>query len=163
MTITEKIKRSQIRSFLDVDPGYQDWALIGDGVTNAQIDMNPEVEQETYIHEDNSSAEIERYAPTMGIEASAKKGDDAFEFVDELRINRAVLHAAHTQVVNVWLYKEPTEANTYPAELQDVTIAVESAGGEGGTPSKINYTIYYRGDPVKGTFNVETLTFTPDS
>lgn len=159
----EKVKRSEIRTFMDVDPGYQDWALIGEGVPTAAIEMNPEIETETYIHQDNATAEIQRYAPSLGIEAIAVKGDEVFDFVDNLRINRAVLSEAHTQIVNVWMYKDPAVGGGYPAELQDVTVAVESAGGDGGVASKINYTIYYRGDPVKGTFNLTTLIFTPDA
>lgn len=159
----EKVKRSLIRTFMDVDPGYEDWALIGDGVPTASIEYNPETEQETYIHQDNASAELQRYAPSMGIEATAMVGDEVFDFVDDLRINRAVLEDAHTQIVNVWMYKTALSENTYPAEIQDVMVAVESAGGDGGVASKLNYTIYYRGDPVTGTFNVSTLTFTPDA
>lgn len=158
----EKVKRSEIRTFMDVDPGYQDWALIGEGVPTAAIEMNPEIETETYIHQDNATSELQRYAPSLGIEAIAVKGDDVFGFVDDLRINRAVLSGAHTQIVNVWMYKDPVEG-AYPAELQDVTVAVESAGGDGGVASRISYTIYYRGDPVKGKFNLETLTFTADA
>ena len=156
---TKKVKRSQFRTFIDVDPGYEDWALIGDGVTTAEIAYNPEVSQETYIHQDAGSAEVERYAPTQAIEAVAINGDDVFEYIDALRIAQATLDDAHTQIVNVWMY-EDAETGAYPAQLQDVTVAVDTFGGEGGTSNKINYTIYYRGDPVDGTFNPTTLTFT---
>jgi hypothetical protein len=157
-----KVKRSEFRSFIDVDPGYQDWALIGEGVTTAEIAYNPEVSQEAYIHQDAGTAEVERYAPTQAIEATAINGDDVFEYVDGLRKAQAVLDEAHTQIVNVWMYEDDTDG-AYPAQLQDVTVAVETFGGEGGQSNKINYTIYYRGDPVDGTFNPTTLTFTPDA
>jgi len=158
--ITAKIKRSQFRTFIDVNPGYQDWALIGDGVTAAEIAYNPEVSEETYIHQDSGSAEVEGYKPNMPIEASAINGDEVFEYIDTLRKGRSVLNGAHTQIVNVWMY-EDAQLSAYPAELQDVTISVESFGGDGGASAKINYTIHYRGDPTLGTFNPTTLTFTP--
>jgi hypothetical protein len=159
---TAKVKRSQFRTFIDVDPGYQDWALIGDGVTAAEIAYNPETSEETYIHQDSGSAEIEGYKPNMPIEASAINGDDVFEFVDGLRKSRAILDAAHTQVVNVWLYEDDTDG-AYPAELQDVAVSIDSFGGDGGASAKINYTILYRGDPTMGTFNPTTLAFVPAS
>ena len=157
---SEKVKRSQFRTFIDVDPGYQDWALIGDGVTAGEIAYNPEVSEETYIHEDSGSAEVEGYKPNMAIEANAINGDDVFEYIDSLRKARAILDDAHTQIVNVWMY-ETEESGAYPAELQDVTISIDSFGGDGGASNKINYTIHYRGDPTEGTFNPTELTFTP--
>lgn len=159
---TAKVKRSEFRTFIDVDPGYEDWALIGEGVTTGEIAYNPEISEEVYIHEDSGSAEVERYAPNMPIEAVAMNGDDVFEFIDGLRKNRATLDDAHTQIVNVWMYETP-EGTSYPAELQEVTISIDSFGGEGGASSKINYTIHYRGDPVSGDFDTSALTFTPDA
>lgn len=159
---TAKVKRSQFRTFIDVDPGYEDWALIGDGVTSGEIAYNPETSEETYIHEDSGSAEVEGYKPNMAIEAVAINGDEVFEFIDGLRKSRAVLDDAHTQIVNVWMY-ESDDAGDYPAELQDVAISVDSFGGDGGASTKINYTVHFRGDPVTGTFNPTTLTWTADS
>lgn len=158
--MAEKVKRSQFRTFIDVDPGYEDWALIGDGVTTGEIAYNPEISEEVYIHEDSGSAEVERYAPNMPIEATAINGDDVFEFIDALRKSRATLDDAHTQIVNVWMY-EDISGSSYPAELQDVSISIDTFGGEGGQSSKINYTIHYRGDPVVGAFDPTALTFTP--
>lgn len=158
--MAEKIKRSLFATLIDVDPGYEDWALVADGVTTAAIEYNPEISEEVYIHQDSATAEVERYGPKMPLEAVAIKGDDTFDYVDGLRINRAVLNDAHTQVVNVWLYKPVTgQQDTYEAELQDVTISIESFGGDGGVANRINYTIHFRGDPVQGKFDADTLTF----
>lgn len=156
----EKIKRSLFATFLDVDPGYEDWALVGDGVTTATIEYNPEISEEVYIHQDSASVEIERYGARMPLEAVAVLGDDVFDYVDGLRISQAVLNAAHTQAVNVWLYK-PVDGkqNTYEAELRDATISIESFGGDGGVANRINYTVHYRGDPVQGKFDTDALTF----
>ena len=161
---SEKVKRSQVRTFIDVDPDYQDWALVGDGVTSAEIAYNPEISSEVYIHQDSASSEIEAYAPTMAIEAIAIKGDEVFDFVDALRKTRATLDAAHTQICNVWLYDEVYgETGVYRAEVQDVAISIDTFGGEGGQSNKINYTIHYCGDPVLGDFDLEYLTFSEDS
>jgi len=153
-----KVKRSEFQTFMDIDPGYEDWALIGEGVTAGEIAYNPEISEETYIHEDSGNAEIEGYSPNMAIEATAINGDEVFEFIDELRKGRAILDDAHTQIVNVWMYETDT-AGAYPAELQDVAISIDTWGGEGGASNKINYTIHYRGDPTTGTFNPTTLTW----
>jgi len=156
-----KIKRSQVMTFLNTTPlSAATYNLIGSGVTAGSIALNPKVEEETYIHEDNATVTVESYAPKLPLEAAAVSGDAVFEFIDALRIARAVMADAETDIVNVWAYKSggPT---AYPAEKQAVAIQVDEFGGDGGSSTKINYTINYIGDPIPGTFNASTKAFTP--
>ncbi len=154
-----KVKRSEVATFLNTGTLVTPvWSRIGEGVTTAAIQYNPQTTEETYIHEDSGSTIIESYKPNMPIEATAINTDVVFEFVDALRKSRAVLSAAETEIVNVWLYETPT-TGTYPAERQSVAIQIDDFGGDGGTAAKINYTINFLGDPVAGTFNPTTLAF----
>lgn len=152
------IKRSQFATYLDKDPGYQDFVLIGEGVVESAMEMNPNVTNEQYIHEDSGNAEVESYAPSQPVQMVAKNGDDVFEFIENLRRTQAVLDDAHTQVVQVYLYETPT-GTEYAATLYDVAIAVESKGGAGGNKVEIPFTIHFRGDPTQGTFDTSTLAF----
>lgn len=155
-----KVKRSQFRTFLNtgtlVTPT---WSLIGDGVTTGTINYNPQTSEEVYIHQDSGSTLVESYKPVMPIESVAINGNADFEYIDNLRKTRAVLSAAETEIVNVWMYETAT-GGAYPAEKQAVSIQIDDFGGDGGVPAKINYTINYLGDPVVGTFNPSTLAFT---
>lgn len=155
---TAKVKRSEFASFLycGSTAGYN---LIGDGVTSAEVGYNPATEETVYIHQDSGTTEVTSYKPSMAIEATAIEGDGVFEYVDSLRKARSLLDSAKTNVVNVWLYESPTGSD-YPAEKQDCYIAVDSFGGEGGQAAKINYTIYFAGDPVIGLFNPSTKAWT---
>lgn len=158
-----KIKRSQFRTFLNIAPSSTaDYALLGDGVVTAEINYNPQTTEETYIHEDSGTTEVESYRPVMPIEASAIAGDEIFDFVDGLRRSRAVLEDAKTDIVNVWLYDSEGPAG-YPAEKQEVSIQIDSFGGPGGESSKINFTINFIGDPILGEFDPDSGTFTEDS
>ena len=156
-----KIKRSQVKTFLQTatTPSVV-LSLIGDGVTTGTINYNPEVTTETYIHEDNGTTSIERYAPTLPVEATAINGDAVFEYIDNLRKTRATLDDAETYIVNVWLYETPASTDQYPAEKQAVSIQIDSFGGDGGVSAKINYTINFIGDPVAGSYDVSDGTFT---
>lgn len=154
-----KVKRSEFRTFLNTGTLVTPvWSLIGEGVTSAVINYNPQTTEEVYIHEDSGSVVIEAYKPQMPIEATAINGNADFEFIDALRKARAVLSAAETEIINVWMYETPT-TGAYPAEKQSVSIQIDDFGGDGGTAAKINYTINYLGDPVAGTFNPTTLTW----
>lgn len=155
-----KVKRSQVKTFLNTGTVQTPvWSLIGDGVVSGVINYNPQTSDLVYIHQDSGVTEIESYKPNMPVEATAIDGDPVFEFIDNLRKNRAVLDAARAEIANVWLYETPTSGQ-YPAERQTVNIQIDDFGGEGGQAAKINYTINYCGDPVKGTFNPTTLAFT---
>lgn len=156
-----KIKRSQLMTFMNTTPSAAaTYSLIGDGVTGGSISYNPQVEEETYIHQDSATITVESYSPKLSLEASAVAGDAVFDFIDALRVARAVLTDAQTDIVNVWAY-ESGGPTAYPAEKQNVSIQVDEFGGEGGSSVKINYTVNFIGDPIPGTFNASTRAFTP--
>jgi len=158
--MTDKIKSSQVKMFLNTTPeATATYSLIGDGVKSFKINYNPKTTEEHYVHQDTGSTSVDSYAPTVPVEMTAKVGDPAFAFIDALRKARAVGADAETDIVSVWLYETPT-AGAYPAERQNVSIQIDDLTVEGGVPVKINYTINYVGDPVLGTFNPTSGTFT---
>ena len=148
-----KIKRSLVKTFLNtgtiVSPT---WSLIGDGVTSAKIEYNPKTVEETYISEDSGSVFVDSYAPVMPVEYTAKNGGAVFEYIDALRKGRSTLSDTETEIVNVWLYKGAS-LGYYYAEKQSVSIQVDDFGGDGGAAAKLNYTLNFIGDPVKGGYN----------
>jgi hypothetical protein len=158
MTVTT-VKRSDFKTFLNTGTTETPvWSLIGEGITTGSINYNPQSSEEIYIHQDSGTTTIDGYKPTFPVEATAKKGDAAFDFVDAKRKARAVGGDAQAEIVNVWLYE--TEATgAWPAEKQNVNIQIDEFGGDGGQSAKINYTLNYMGDPVPGTFNPSTLAF----
>jgi hypothetical protein len=160
MTSTN-VKRSLIKTFLNIGTTATPiWTLIGDGIATASIKYSPQILDETYIHQDSATIDVESYKPTLPVKASVKVGDPAFNFVDNIRMHRYVLSDARAEIVNVWLYTSPT-LNQYQAERQSVSIQIDDFGGDGGKEAVINYTINFIGDPILGTFNPLTLAFTP--
>jgi hypothetical protein len=160
MTAT-KIKRSQVQTFLNTTPlSAATYSLIGDGVKSGKIAYNAKVTDETYIHQDSATITIDSYAPKIAVSATAKFGDVVFNFLDGLRINRSILDAAETDIINVWMYKTggPT---AYPAEKQAVSISIEDFGGDGGDAVQLSYSLNFISDPILGTFNATTKAFTP--
>ncbi|MFH1301182.1 MAG: hypothetical protein ABIK07_08980 [Planctomycetota bacterium] len=159
--VTGKIKRSLVQTFIDTSGplGNETYYLLGDGVVAGKLSYNPKVLEETYISEDSANISVESYAPTMPVEQTAIGGDEVFEYIDGLRIARAVLSEAETTIVNVWMY-ETGGPTAYPAEQQAVSIQIDDFGGEGGSAVKINFTINFIDDPIPGTFNASTSAFT---
>jgi hypothetical protein len=155
-----KVKRSEFALFLDTTPASTPtWSRVGAGFTTGTLNYNPEVTTETYIHEDTSTTTLERYAPSMALEGQCINTDAIFEFIDTLRKARAVGSAAETDALLVYLYETPVSTDQYPAELQPVTIQIDSFGGDGGVINRINFTISFRGAATTGLYDVSTNGF----
>ena len=160
--MSEKIKRSKVAIFLNTSTSASpEWSLMGPGITEQTINYNPQTSDETYVHEDSGNTNIESYKPTIPTPQTAMKGDEVFDYVDGMRKSRAVLADAETEVCIVYLYETAT-SGAYEAEKCACSIQIDDFGGAGGESAKINYTVNLNGDPVIGTFNPSTKTFTED-
>lgn len=156
----KKVKRSKFATFLNTGTGSTEtWSLVGDGVTSMTISYNPQTSDETYIHQDSGTTDVESYKPTSAVPMTAMQGDPVFDFADNLRRKRAVLDEARTSVCLVYLYDE-VSGGAYPAEKNTCSIQIDDFGGEGGGSNVINFTINFVGDSVSGTFDPSTKTFT---
>ena len=76
---------------------------------------------------------------------------------------RQTLDDLKTTVVEVHLWESASgAAGSYVAYREDVIIEVSSYGGD-TTGYQIPFNVHHTGNRVKGTFALETKTFTPDS
>jgi hypothetical protein len=181
-TMGNKIKRSDIAHYLDTRPGTSSptFNWINKGVSELTIDYGAETQSSQYIGEDTATTDTTGYTPTISVEQEYFKGDAVCEFVDDLRMNRALLSDCYTTLVNVYKAYEVMSSSTgtgeFYAEKQPASITInEFGGGQPDTPH-LSYTINYRGDAIKGkfaptqdgsgtftagTFDKATGTFTP--
>ena len=160
--MAEQIKRSKLAHFMDTTPKTSNptYARIGDGVTDLSVSMNPETETQQYIHQDSATTLLKSYGLTMDTKQTAMKGDPVFDFVDELGFKQAIAGDAETTVVESRIYNAASGTGPYPAKRWKVNVSVTSYGGAGTDPLGHEYTINVMGDPVFGTFDLDTLAFT---
>lgn len=153
----EKIKRPLIAHFLDISQASAysaaEWARLGVNVTEASTEYNPQNETSQDIVSDSATTEITGYQPSMPVSQQCTKGDPVFELVTKLRRMRATLADSHSWVLNVdlWDKKGDGESASYAAEVQEVSIQVDTYGGAGGEAPVQEYTLNYVGDPIPGT------------
>ena len=165
MATTEKIKRPLIAHFLDTAkaPDYATgttWKRIGLNVTDMSIDYGAQTETEQDIVSNSATTDVTGYQPTSAVSQQCTKGDEIFTFITELRRNRAILGDCQTWLLNVDLWDVTTDK--YQAEVQRVSIQVDTYGGAGGETPVQEFTINFVGDPIKGTVALTdgTPTFT---
>lgn len=149
-----KAKRSLWQTFLNTGGnGSQNWVREGRYASDMTVQMNPQTNTSQDVTQDTAETEITGYQPNMPVSKSVSKTDPAFKFIDEIRRKRKILSDAYAQILNVDVFKE-SDSGTYPAELQNVSIQIDSFGGSAADPLNISYTYNYRGDPVPGTATI---------
>ena len=166
MSDLRKINRDEWQDFLDINPSGEtpSWKIIGVGITDKSTDYNAEKTEEKWIIERTKRTAIDSYGPSSGVEQTAYKGDEVFEFIDNIRYRMLTGTEAQTHLLEVDKYSVTNEQSTptYRARMWDVAIEISSNGGE---TAKIKYNIDYSGDPTFGTvtFNKGVPTFSPEN
>lgn len=166
MSNLEKINRDEWAEFLNTKPSETspNWALIGVGITDKSTDYNVEKTEEKWIIHRNKNVTIDSYGLTSGVEQTCYKGDEVFEFIDDIRYRLKTGSKAETTILEVDKYSVTDETTTpkYRARLWNVAIEISSHGGD---TAKISYTINYTGDPTFGTvtFSNGKPTFTAET
>ena len=113
--------------------------------------------------EDSATTNLDSYAVNISTPQTAYAGNAVFDYVDNLRQNRAVGADAQAEVLLVYAYAKDGE-NTYKAERNNAVLQIDDFGGEGGGSVVLNYTVNLNGNPILGTATVEggTVTFTAE-
>lgn len=155
------IKRSQIQAFLNVGGETESYKIVGNGVNDLSYEYNPQETTETYIVNDNATTTLDSYQIALDTEMKCIKGDDIFDYIDNLRYNVSVGGDAKTSLILVDTWHG--ENGSYRAEKFECTISINSYGGAGGETPTIAFRIGINGDPEKGTATITTgtATFTP--
>ena len=143
MSDLRKINRDEWQDFLDINPSGEtpSWKIIGVGITDKSTDYNAEKTEEKWIIERTKRTAIDSYGPSSGVEQTAYKGDEVFEFIDNIRYRMLTGTDAQTHLLEVDKYSVTNEESTptYRARMWDVAIEINSNGGE---TAKIKYRFF---------------------
>lgn len=120
------------------------------------IDYGAQTETEQDIVSNSATTDVTGYQPTTAVSQQCTKGDAIYEFITGLRRSRAILGDCHTWMLNVDMWDSTTSSSTttYAAEVQEVSIQVDTYGGAGGETPVQEFTINFIGDPVQGTVTI---------
>ena len=140
----EKNKRSQYQKFLDITPNSTaSWKVIGIGISEANVEYNPQVDTEKWIIEDTARSDHSSNQKQLSVTQKCYKGDPEFEFINSGRDK--LNYVSHILEIDTW----NGNGGSYPAKKSDCLITVTSYSGE-----EIEYTIYFNGDPTDGTATI---------
>lgn len=154
-----KIDRTQMITYLDTTPSSTTtWSLLGQGIESYGIDYNPQIDTMKYIINKAATSEVSSVQKQGAVSQKMYQGDACFEFAHSLK--GEVADKIKTNILDIFAYEEETPG-IYKAEKSEGILAVTKLMDEDAV---IEYTLYYNGDPVKGTVTLTegTPVFTAD-
>lgn len=159
-----KAARRLLKTYVNVgDSTTPDWFLVGRGVEDSAIELNPETETVTDILGITETS-VTKWEPAQSFEPFTVRGGSKLAFkLHEAWVNKQPELLSQFEVLVVYSYVGE-EAEGYEAELQkNCTINVTSIGGSAYVDMPIEIT--YSNDSVKGKvkYTDGNPTFTADS
>jgi len=161
--MADAIMRHQWESFLNIGTASApDYRRMGTGFEDLSDSRNPDVSEKTYISDAAATKRIRGYSPEWSFNGDALRDEDVIVYLRDIGITLATGEAAETTYIEFDVEDVETDLSVV-AYRYDVTIQMDSVmGGAGGEEGTFSGTLHGNGDPVKGTFDTSTNTFSPD-
>ena len=157
-----KIERKYLAHFINAAPSGKeaDYERLGKDLEEYSPELSAQVDKHKNIL-GQTSVVISGYEKSASVEPFyAVAGSSLFERLQAIIDEGKVLEDLKADVVEVKLWEQET-AQGFPAIREEVYIEVTSYGGD-TTGYQIPFTIHYTGNKVKGSFQVDSRTFTAE-
>ncbi len=152
-----KIQRKYMAHFIEAEEGK--YVRLGADLEEYSPEMSAQVEKTRNILGQTSVA-VTGYEKSASVEPYfAVEGDPLFERLQQIIDGDLVLEDLKTKVVEVKLWKQAEGG--FEAVQEDDYIEVTSYGGD-TAGYQIPFTVHYTGNKVKGVFDPQEGTFTPE-
>ena len=140
-----------------------EFALCGTGFTSLNENPSAQTSSKRYINSVSNRQSVNGYQWTAPFEADQIRSEEALEFIRDISDKLLVGADCETEFVQVDLDKPAEEGeNTFHARQRIVAIGISSVTDNTGEMG-FSGTFYGVTDPVEGTFNTQTKTFTAAS
>lgn len=154
-------KRHEFADYLNIQTEDDPlWGVLGTGVTTLDENPGAQTSKKKYINEKASSSSITSYETTFPFESDLIVQQEAILALYNVGRNHHTGSDAEFQYVRAELWdKVPGKENEFAARLFTVSAEISSISGE--DEISVSGNLNAVGDPVNGTFNTVTRTFTP--
>ena len=150
-------KRKIQADYLEVNGANE---FLGTGFTTLDEKPNAKTTSKRYICDSNASQSISSYEWEAEFEADQIQSDKAIEYIVNIGEMCKTGAEAETNYYKVDLDKEANTENSYRARKFKVAIKVDDSNKDNDGELQCSGSFLAIGDPVEGTFNTATKTFT---
>lgn len=155
--------REKLMHFLNIgSTSTPSYVLLGDGITSLAEEFNPETETKQYINQQNGSAQVKSYAPSISVDKEYIKGEELQAWLDVKVRELPVGSEAETDYIRVNIFETTSTSGSYKAVKRKCCFAINSTGGDAGSAIIDSFSLNGIGDGIQGKFTVGTKTFTAD-
>lgn len=159
-----KATRKLLRTYVNLgESGSPDWFLLGDGVEESSIELNPNTETITDVT-GKTTTNVTKWEATQSFSPFTVKGGSKLAFkLHKIWIDKKPELLSQFEILNCYKYVGD-DTDGYDAEIQkNCTINITSIGGSAYVDMPIS--INYSNEATKGTvkFTDDMPTFTADS
>lgn len=154
-------KRHEFADYLNIDRTGEtpDWYLMGTGFTTLNEDPGAQSSKKKYVNEKSSSSSITSYESKFPFESDLIIQQEPILALYKVGRNHLTGSDAEFQYVRVELWDKALDKdNEFAARLFTVSAEISSISGEDEIAVSGNLNAV--GDPIDGTFNTVTKTFT---
>lgn len=155
------VQRNMIADYLNIgDNDKPEFVLMGSGFTSLDESPGAQTETKVYINDKSASTTIKSYETQFSFESELIADEKAIMALYKVGRDHLTGSEAEFDYVRVDLYESPIEKG-YPARKFKVAAEISDCNGEGGETVVVSGNLNAVGDPVNGTFDISTKTFTP--
>ncbi len=160
------VQRHQFADYLNVSKTETpEFRLMGTGFTTLNESPNAQTETKKYVNEKSSTTTVTEYQTQFPYESDLIADEKCVIALYEVGRNHATGSDAQKDYVRVELWNPVVddttgEASTTEFAARKFVVSVEVSSIEGETDMKISGNLNAVGDPIEGTFNVTSKTFT---
>lgn len=152
------VLRNMIADYLEVADTY---VLMGTGFKSLDESPGAKLESTIYINQSSASSTVTQYETKFAFTADTIADESAIMALYKVGRDHLTGEAAEFDYVRVDLYETASPEGTYKARKFKVCAEISDFKGEGGEKIEVSGNLNAVGDPIQGTFNVSTKTFTP--
>lgn len=155
-----KAPRKLLKHYVEIDG---EWELLGKGIEDSAIDLNPETEESTDILGNNDTS-VKGWKPSQTFDPFTVRGGSKLAFkLHEIWMNNTPELLSQFKMLTVYSYVGDTSAG-YDADVQEnCTISPTKIGGSAYVDMPID--VHYSNEKTRGTvtFADKVPTFTPNA
>lgn len=153
-------KRHEFADYLNIQNEETPlFVLMGTGFTTLDENPGAQTSKKKYVNEKASSSSITSYETSFSFKSDLIIQQEAVLALYQVGRNHCTGSDAEFQYVRVELWDKAEKENEFAARL--FTVAVEISNISGEDEMSVEGNLNAVGDPVDGTFNTKTKTFTP--
>ncbi|MDY4007492.1 MAG: hypothetical protein SOY94_01335 [Candidatus Limiplasma sp.] len=166
MAAQKKVMRYMLKEYYGIPAesgGSTTYYYVNTGFTQMDESGGAQVDTEAFIGDKNASTTVTGYENGWEFDSQYIKGDPVSKDIRDIAVYQKTGTDCERELVSIDLTEPDTGENEYKARKFKIAVEAVPPQGEPRSVTHMTGTMHQLGDYIPGTFNVTTMTFTPET